>query len=51
MFEEDFWLDCAVVLRRQAAVAREPQQRDELLDLAQVCDTVASKLDERATSG
>ena len=51
MFEEDFWLDCAVALRRQAAAASEPEQRDELLDLAQVCDNVASKLEERGPSG
>lgn len=51
MLEEDFWLECAVVLRRQAAVALEPAQRDELLDLARVCDTVASKIDARAPSG
>lgn len=51
MFEEDFWLECAVALRQQAAAAPEPGQRNELLELAQVCDAVACKIEERGPSG
>jgi hypothetical protein len=51
MLDADFWLDQAMMFRQQANAVRDPEERDELCVLAQICDAVASKIDERVSGG
>ncbi len=51
MLDADFWLDQAMMFRQQATTVRDPQERDELCALAQICDAVATKIDERTLGG
>jgi hypothetical protein len=51
MRDADFWLDQAMLFRREADAVRDPAARDELRALAEICDTVACKIEERAASG
>jgi hypothetical protein len=49
MLDADFWLDQAVMFRQQADAVRDPQEREELCALAQICDAVASKIEEHVS--
>ena len=51
MLDADFWLDQATMFRQQAKTVRDPEQRDELRALAQVCDAVASEIEEHFSGG
>ena len=51
MLDADFWLDQAVMFRRQAVSVRDPEERDELCALAQICDAVATKIEEHGSGG
>jgi hypothetical protein len=51
MLDADFWLDQAVMFRQQANAVRDPEAREELSVLAQICDAVASKIEEHSCGG
>lgn len=51
MLDADFWLDQAMMFRQQANTVRDPGERDELCALAQVCDAVATKIEEHTSGG
>ena len=51
MLDADFWLDQATMLREQANTVRDPEERDELRTLAQICDAVATKIEEHFSGG
>lgn len=51
MLDADFWLDQAMMFRQQADAVRDPKERDELRALAQICDAVASKIEEHVSGG
>jgi hypothetical protein len=51
MLDADFWLDQAMMFRQQANTVRDPEERDELCALAQICDAVATKIDEHTSGG
>jgi hypothetical protein len=51
MLDADFWLDQAVMFRQQATTVRDPEKRDELHALAQICDDVATKIEEHGSGG
>lgn len=51
MFEGDFWLEYAAAFRQQAQAARESEQRDALLELANICLAVARHAEEHAPGG
>ena len=51
MLEADFWLDQATMFRQQANTVRDPEEREELRALAQICDAVASKIEEHVSGG
>ena len=51
MLDADFWLDQATMFRQQASTVRDPDERDELRSLAQICDAVASKIEEHGSGG
>lgn len=51
MLDADFWLDQATKFRQQANSVRDPEEREELCALAQICDDVATKIEEHASSG
>jgi hypothetical protein len=51
MLDADFWLDQAVMFRQQADAVRDPAERDELCALAQICDAVATKIEEHLSGG
>lgn len=47
----DFLRDQAANYRKLAAEAVDPYVKQELLELAQVCEEVANNIDERRTGG
>ena len=51
MLDADFWLDQAMMFRRQATAVRDLEERDELCALAQICDAVATKMEEHTSGG
>ena len=51
MIDADFWLDQAMMFRRQATAVRDLEERDELCALAQICDAVATKMEEHTSGG
>jgi hypothetical protein len=51
MLDADFWLDQAMMFRQQADAVRDPEEREELCTLAQICDAVASKIEEHFSGG
>ena len=51
MLDANFWLDQATMYRQQAHTVRDPEERDELRSLAQICDAVASKIEEHVAGG
>jgi hypothetical protein len=51
MLDADFWLDQATLFRQEANAVRDPEERAELHALAEICDTVASRIEEHAPSG
>jgi hypothetical protein len=51
MLDADFWLDQALMFRQQADTVRDPGERDELRVLAQICDAVATKIEEHVSGG
>lgn len=51
MLDADFWLDQAVMFRQQASAVRDLEEREELHMLAQICDAVASKIEEHFSGG
>jgi len=51
MLDADFWLDQAMKFRQQANAVRDPQEREELCVLAEICDAVASKIEEHVSGG
>ncbi|HXE27065.1 MAG TPA: hypothetical protein VN656_01055 [Stellaceae bacterium] len=51
MLDADFWLDQAMMFRQQANSVRDPEEREELRTLAQICDAVASKIEEHFSGG
>lgn len=51
MLDADFWLDQAMLFRQQADTVRDPGEREELRTLAQICDAVASKIEEHFSGG
>ena len=51
MLDADFWLDQAMMFRQQADAVRDPEKRDELRTLAQICDAVATKIEEHLSGG
>lgn len=51
MLDADFWLDQAMMFRQQANAVRDPEEREELSMLAQICDAVASKIEEHSSGG
>ncbi|HEY1505112.1 MAG TPA: hypothetical protein VGF92_12480 [Stellaceae bacterium] len=51
MLDADFWLDQAVKFRQEADAVRDPEQREELCTLAQICDAVATKIEEHSSGG
>jgi hypothetical protein len=51
MLDADFWLGQAMMFRQQADTVRDPEERDELRTLAQICDAVATKIEEHASGG
>jgi hypothetical protein len=51
MLDADFWLDQATKFRQQADAVRDPDEREELCALAQICDAVASKIEEHVSGG
>lgn len=48
---DDYLRDLALVYRQLAATTREPDVRDEYLELALVCDEVANDAEARMTPG
>lgn len=51
MLDADFWFDQATLFRQEADAVRDPAERAELHALAEICDTVACKIEEHAASG
>jgi hypothetical protein len=51
MLDADFWLDQATLFRQQANTVRDPEEREELCALAQICDAVATKIEEHGSGG
>jgi hypothetical protein len=51
MLDADFWLDQATLFRQQANSVRDPEEREELCVLAQICDAVATKIEEHGSGG
>ena len=51
MLDADFWLDQATMFRQQANAVRDPEEREELCLLAQICDAVATKIEEHFSGG
>jgi uncharacterized protein Yka (UPF0111/DUF47 family) len=51
MLFDDYLREQAEMYRELAAQARETYVREELLDLATVCDEVANNIEDRQTGG
>lgn len=51
MLDADFWLDQAMMFRLQADAVPDPEEREELCLLAEICDAVASKIEEHLCGG
>jgi hypothetical protein len=51
MLDADFWLDQANLFREEADAVRDPETCAELRALAEICDTVACKIEAHAPSG
>ena len=51
MLDANFWLDQAMMFRQQADSVRDPEEREELRKLAQICDAVATKIEEHVSGG
>ena len=51
MLDADFWLDQAMMFRQQADAVHDPSEREELCVLAEICDAVASKIEEHVSGG
>jgi hypothetical protein len=51
MMDADFWLDHAMMLRQRAETIPDPEERDALRELAQICDNVARRIEEHAPGG
>jgi len=51
MLDADFWLDQAMIFRQQANAVGDPEERAELCMLAQICDAVASRIEEHFSGG
>jgi len=51
MIEAQYWWDEAARLREQARASTQPEQEDELLELAEVCEAVAVDAEDRITGG
>jgi hypothetical protein len=46
-----YWWDEATKFKEFARAANNPRERKEFIELAEVCEDVAAKLEERATGG
>ena len=46
-----YWWDEAAKFRESARAANNPCERNEFIELAEVCEDVAARLEERATGG
>ena len=51
MFEADYWWDEAAKFKEQARMSEQHEQRAELLELAETCEAVAIKAEDRLTGG
>jgi hypothetical protein len=51
MTDATFWWEQAEKFRERAQASADPNLREELLELAAVCDEVAAKIEERGASG
>jgi hypothetical protein len=51
MLDADFWLDQALMFRRQADHLRDSDEREELRALARICATIAVRIEQQATGG
>jgi hypothetical protein len=46
-----YWWDEAAKFKESARAARNPREQREFIELAEACEDVAAKLEERATGG
>ena len=51
MLDADFWWDQAQEYRQRAKATRSDERRAELRDLADICLTVAARIEAHAPSG
>ena len=51
MMESSYWFDEASKYRERAFMSKDPEERREFLELAEVCADFAAGIEERATAG
>jgi hypothetical protein len=51
MIDADYWFDEAEKYKERAAEAEDPAEREEYLELCDICFDVATSLEDRVTGG
>lgn len=51
MIEARYWWDEAAKFKEEAYASRDPETQAELLELAETCESIAIKVEDRDTGG